>query len=68
MEAEARLLNDRQREEFVAAFYEAVDFDDTDSPIPWGCPWYHGARVILHGDSIKEMAANWAAECSKDAC
>lgn len=32
-------LTDEQKEIFSEKFYSLVNFDDTDSPAPWGCPW-----------------------------
>lgn len=33
-------LTDTQKEAFAEKFYSLADIDDTDSPSPWGCPWY----------------------------
>jgi len=33
-------LTDTQKEAFAEKFYSLADIDDTDSPQPWGCPWY----------------------------
>ena len=57
-------LTDTERDEFSSEFYSMWSFeidyhDDKESGTPWGCPWYFGAVVELHGDDVKEMAENW---------
>jgi len=65
----ARQLGEKQREKFVELFYLEIGVHDLDetfeendraSGTPWSCPWSHGSRVILLGDTIEE--------CVKDYC
>lgn len=57
-------LTDEEREIFVEAFYEAMpsELDDRfpESPNPWGCPWNYQKTLILIGNSLEEMAKNYA--------
>lgn len=58
-------LTDEQKEAFTKAFYEAVSFDDRDSPSPWGCPWHFGFTLELEGSTIEEMVKSYI-DANKD--
>lgn len=54
-------LTDTQQKAFSEAFYMLVDFDDTDSPMPWGCPWLWRADQEVLSDDM-QRAANFLYE------
>lgn len=56
----AKDLTDRQQDKFIEVFYSIVDFDDMDYQSPCGCVWIYEPYQMLYGDSIKEMAVNFA--------
>lgn len=58
----AEELSEEERQEFLDYFYllaDEIGLDDTDSPCPWGCPWYFRGDVELTGETIKEMSKNY---------
>lgn len=57
--ARAINLTDKEREQFVEAFYEVCHVDDRDSPLPWGCPWLYDEYYTFKGGFIENMARNY---------
>ena len=49
-------------EEFSRLFYEKFAIYDTETSCPWGCPWYHGSPIVLHGKTIEEMVDTYHKE------
>lgn len=71
MKIKACDLTDNQRDVFVEAFYLEWNFDevgeeDTESPAPWGCPWYDRGETILTGSTIEECAVNYFNDCKDE--
>lgn len=61
-------LTEDQKELFTKTFYNNLDKDlhDLDSPLPWGCPWYHSEDMILTGNTVEEMAVNYLNEIKQE--
>lgn len=61
MKTTAKKLTDLEQEQFCVAFYFNPDIigDDTESPAPWGMPWFFGKQVSLEGENITEMVDNY---------
>lgn len=57
-------LSDADKEIFTDRFYCGVDFDDTDSPLPWGCPWLW-QKTGLEADTIKELCEEYLASIAE---
>lgn len=54
-------LTEQEQEIFSKAFYQIADkrVEDTDTPCPWGCPWYYNESAILEGKTVEDMAENF---------
>jgi hypothetical protein len=57
--AQAINLTDKERAEFVEAFYEVCHVDDRNSELPWGCPWLYDEYYTFTGGHIHQMARNY---------
>lgn len=61
-------LNDKEQEQFSKLFYKysILNADEDFGDTPWSCPWHWGTPILLKGDSIEEMAKNFAKDCEEE--
>lgn len=67
-------FTEEQRDEFVDFFYEKLSElgvelsveDESESPYPWCCPWLWCEDEDTTGETIEEMAYNYAKKHAKE--
>ncbi len=63
----AELLTEEQQELFTACFYDAWreceimdDYEpDTESSVPYGCPWHYNENLEVKTNNIEASAHNY---------
>ena len=60
MDRSYKELTETEQEKFAETFYGEWEYeeDDTDTPMPWGCPWldFNVSNQSLMGSTVEESA------------